>query len=84
MKLWLNSDRILAEASCNFLPWGFFPKTENEKFFEISIKDKCKAFSRKSSMKQKAVLAFSGGLDTSVVIIYLQEKHDMDVGTRYL
>jgi argininosuccinate synthase len=32
-------------------------------------------------MKQKAVLAFSGGLDTSVVIKYLQEKHDMDVIT---
>jgi len=33
MKLWLNSDRILAEASYNFSLWGFFPKTENEKFF---------------------------------------------------
>lgn len=32
-------------------------------------------------MKHKAVLAFSGGLDTSVVIRYLQEKHDMDVIT---
>jgi argininosuccinate synthase len=32
-------------------------------------------------MKQKAVLAFSGGLDTSVVVRYLQEKHDMDVIT---
>ncbi|MDE1763167.1 MAG: argininosuccinate synthase [Thaumarchaeota archaeon] len=32
-------------------------------------------------MKEKAVLAFSGGLDTSVVIKYLQEKHDMDVVT---
>lgn len=32
-------------------------------------------------MKQKAVLAFSGGLDTSVVVKYLQEKHDMDVIT---
>ena len=32
-------------------------------------------------MKQKAVLAFSGGLDTSVVIKYLQEKHRMDVIT---
>jgi argininosuccinate synthase len=32
-------------------------------------------------MKGKAILAFSGGLDTSVVIKYLQEKHDMDVVT---
>jgi argininosuccinate synthase len=32
-------------------------------------------------MKQKAVLAFSGGLDTSVVVKYLQENHDMDVIT---
>jgi len=32
-------------------------------------------------MKQKAVLAFSGGLDTSVVVKYLQEEHDMDVVT---
>ena len=32
-------------------------------------------------MKGKAVLAFSGGLDTSVVIKYLQEQHDLDVVT---
>ena len=32
-------------------------------------------------MKQKAILAFSGGLDTSVVVKYLQEKHNMDVIT---
>lgn len=32
-------------------------------------------------MKEKAVLAFSGGLDTSVVIKYLQEKHNLDVVT---
>ena len=32
-------------------------------------------------MKGKAVLAFSGGLDTSVVIKYLQEKHDLEVVT---
>ncbi len=32
-------------------------------------------------MKGKAVLAFSGGLDTSVVIKYLQEKHNLDVVT---
>ncbi len=32
-------------------------------------------------MKGKAVLAFSGGLDTSVVIKYLQEKHKLDVIT---
>ena len=29
----------------------------------------------------KAVLAFSGGLDTSVVVRYLQDEHDMDVVT---
>ncbi len=32
-------------------------------------------------MNGKAVLAFSGGLDTSVVIKYLQEKHNLDVVT---
>jgi len=32
-------------------------------------------------LTQKAILAFSGGLDTSVVVKYLQEKHDMDVVT---
>lgn len=32
-------------------------------------------------MKQKAVLAFSGGLDTSVVVKYIQEEHDLDVVT---
>ena len=32
-------------------------------------------------MTQKGILAFSGGLDTSVVVKYLQEEHDMDVIT---
>ncbi len=32
-------------------------------------------------MKGKAILAFSGGLDTSVVVKYLQEKHSLDVVT---
>ena len=32
-------------------------------------------------MTQKAVLAFSGGLDTSVVVKYLQKHHNMDVVT---
>ncbi|MEO9277630.1 MAG: argininosuccinate synthase [Nitrososphaera sp.] len=32
-------------------------------------------------MKGKAILAFSGGLDTSVVIKYLQERHRLDVVT---
>ena len=32
-------------------------------------------------MTEKAVLAFSGGLDTSVVVKYLQEQHGMDVVT---
>lgn len=32
-------------------------------------------------MTQKVVLAFSGGLDTSVVVRYLQEEHNMDVIT---
>ncbi len=32
-------------------------------------------------MKGKAILAFSGGLDTSVVVKYLQEKHHLDVVT---
>ncbi|MFB3096412.1 MAG: argininosuccinate synthase [Nitrosopumilaceae archaeon] len=32
-------------------------------------------------MKRSAILAFSGGLDTSVTVKYLQEKHNMDVIT---
>ena len=32
-------------------------------------------------MAEKGVLAFSGGLDTSVVVKYLQEEYDMDVVT---
>ena len=32
-------------------------------------------------MTQKGILAFSGGLDTSVVVKYLQEEYDMDVIT---
>ena len=32
-------------------------------------------------MKRKAVLAFSGGLDTSVTVKYLQENHSLDVIT---
>ncbi len=32
-------------------------------------------------MTEKAVLAFSGGLDTSVVVKYLQKNHGMDVVT---
>jgi argininosuccinate synthase len=32
-------------------------------------------------MKQKVVLAYSGGLDTSVAIRWLQETYDMDVIT---
>ena len=32
-------------------------------------------------MKGKAILAFSGGLDTSVVVKYLQEKYNLDVVT---
>ena len=32
-------------------------------------------------MNQKAILAFSGGLDTSVVVKYLQEDHNLDVIT---
>ncbi|MEJ2261659.1 MAG: argininosuccinate synthase, partial [Nitrosopumilaceae archaeon] len=30
-------------------------------------------------MTQKGILAFSGGLDTSVVVKYLQAEHNMDV-----
>ncbi len=32
-------------------------------------------------MAKKGILAFSGGLDTSVVVKYLQEEHDLDVIT---
>ena len=33
----------------------------------------------KSSVRKKVVLAYSGGLDTSVAIRWLQEKYDVDV-----
>ena len=29
--------------------------------------------------KEKAVLAYSGGLDTSVILTYLKENYDYDV-----
>ena len=32
-------------------------------------------------MTERGILAFSGGLDTSVVIKYLQEEYNMDVIT---
>ncbi|MBI3255264.1 MAG: argininosuccinate synthase, partial [Nitrosarchaeum sp.] len=32
-------------------------------------------------MTERGILAFSGGLDTSVVVKYLQEEYDMDVIT---
>ena len=50
---------------------------------KIKIAQKINAQKRSlnCSLKQKAILAFSGGLDTSVVVKYLQEKHDMDVVT---
>ena len=32
-----------------------------------------------ASQKEKVVLAYSGGLDTSVCIKWLQEKYDLDV-----
>ncbi|CAD6524674.1 hypothetical protein NMT12_60173 [metagenome] len=32
-------------------------------------------------MTEKGILAFSGGLDTSVVVKYLQEEYNMDVIT---
>ena len=35
----------------------------------------------RTTRKKKAVLAFSGGLDTSVVVRYLQEEHGLDVVT---
>ncbi len=35
----------------------------------------------KKSLKEKIVLAYSGGLDTSVIISWLQEKYDAEVIT---
>lgn len=46
-----------------------------------SQKINAKIKSQKTSMKGKAVLAFSGGLDTSVVVKYLQKEHNLDVVT---
>jgi argininosuccinate synthase len=51
------------------------------RFFRSTQKINAKYIDAKALMKQKAVLAFSGGLDTSVVVKYLQEEHDMDVIT---
>src|SRR3990172_3468237 len=48
---------------------------------KITQKIKVQIQSLSCSMTQKAILAFSGGLDTSVVVKYLQEKHGMDVIT---
>ena len=44
---------------------------------EINFKKRSVRF----AMTEKAVLAFSGGLDTSVVVKYLQDMHDMEVVT---
>ncbi len=44
------------------------------------IKDKFKLY-RQLTMSKKGILAFSGGLDTSVVVKYLQEEHELDVIT---
>lgn len=32
-----------------------------------------------SSIKEKVVLAYSGGLDTSIIIPWLKENYDLDV-----
>ena len=48
---------------------------------KITQKIKVQIKSLSCPMTQKAILAFSGGLDTSVVVKYLQEKHGMDVVT---
>src|SRR3972149_1753986 len=48
---------------------------------KITQKIKVQIQSLSCPMTQKAILAFSGGLDTSVVVKYLQEKHGMDVVT---
>src|SRR3990172_48835 len=48
---------------------------------KITQKIKVQIQSLSCLMTQKAILAFSGGLDTSVVVKYLQEKHGMDVVT---
>ena len=44
-------------------------------------KDKFKIRRKRCFMTQKGILAFSGGSDTSVVVKYLQDEHDMDVVT---
>ena len=46
-----------------------------------NTKDKIENTTKKVFMTQRGILAFSGGLDTSVVVKYLQEEHDMDVIT---
>ena len=33
-------------------------------------------------MKEKVVLAYSGGLDTSVIIPWLKENYDLDVRSK--
>ncbi len=48
---------------------------------EITQKINFNPKSGRCFMKQKAILAFSGGLDTSVVVKYLQQEHKMDVIT---
>ena len=70
----LNNHRILAQAS-------------HEKYQKLgekispTQKINSKILRKRCFMTQKGILAFSGGLDTSVVVKYLQEEHDMDVIT---
>jgi argininosuccinate synthase len=49
--------------------------------FRSSKKINSKIRPRMCFMNQRGILAFSGGLDTSVVVKYLQEEHNMDVIT---
>ena len=47
----------------------------------VIIKDKCPHTFKQLHYETKSILAFSGGLDTSVVVKYMQDMHDMDVIT---
>lgn len=55
--------------------------SDNSILEKTTQKIKAQKLSWSIGMTEKAVLAFSGGLDTSVVVKYLQEQHDMDVIT---
>ena len=55
--------------------------SKKKKKLSTTQKINSKILRKRCFMTQRGILAFSGGLDTSVVVKYLQEEYDMDVIT---